>query len=110
MTRSHLSMLSETASRLRKQELRRSGVVHLAILWAPSTGDDRRQVTWTSRGDRGTVFLLIDGKNRNRLFLEDALRRQVDLGEVDRSPTSPSGIPNVSGCPYYDGARRRGRV
>jgi predicted nucleotidyltransferase len=64
-------------------ELRRRGVRHLAIFGSVARGDDRPgsdvDVAVEIEADR--TFSLIR-MEETRLFLEDTLRRPVDLGEV----------------------------
>jgi uncharacterized protein len=65
-------------------ELRRRGVRHLAVFGSVARGDDRpdSDVDLAVEIEAGRSFSLIR-MEETRLFLEDALRRHVDLGEVD---------------------------
>ena len=65
-------------------ELRRRGVRHLALFGSVVRGDDRpdSDVDVAVEIEPGRSFSLIR-MEETRLFLEDALRRQVDLGEID---------------------------
>jgi uncharacterized protein len=65
-------------------ELRRRGVRHLAVFGSVARGDDRPDsdvdVAVEIEADRSFSLIRME---ETRLFLEDALRRRVDLGEVD---------------------------
>jgi predicted nucleotidyltransferase len=65
-------------------ELRRRGVRHLAVFGSVARGDDRpdSDIDLAVEIEPGRSFSLIR-MEETRLFLEDALRRRVDLGEVD---------------------------
>ena len=65
-------------------ELRRRGVRHLAVFGSVARGDDRpdSDVDVAAEIEAGRSFSLIR-MEETRLLLEDALRRRVDLGEVD---------------------------
>jgi predicted nucleotidyltransferase len=65
-------------------ELRRRGVRHLAVFGSIARGDDRpdSDVDVAVEIEPNRSFSLIR-MEETRLFLEDALRRPVDLGEVD---------------------------
>jgi predicted nucleotidyltransferase len=64
-------------------ELRRRGVRHLSIFGSVARGDDRPEsdVDVAVEIEAGRSFSLIR-MEETRLFLEDALHRRVDLGEV----------------------------
>ncbi len=65
-------------------ELRRRGVRHLAIFGSVARGEDRADsdVDLAVEIEDGHSFSLIRMEEA-RLLLEDALRRPVDLGEID---------------------------
>ena len=65
-------------------ELRRRGVRHLAVFGSVARGDDRpdSDIDLSVEIEAGRSFSLIRTEE-TRLLLEDALRRPVDLGEVD---------------------------
>ncbi len=65
-------------------ELRRRGVRHLAVFGSVARGEDRpgSDVDVAVEIEAGRSFSLIR-MEETRLFLEDALQRPVDLGEVD---------------------------
>jgi len=65
-------------------ELRRRGVRHLAVFGSVARGDDGpdSDVDVAVEIEAGRSFSLIR-MEETRLLLEDALRRPVDLGEVD---------------------------
>jgi predicted nucleotidyltransferase len=81
-------------------ELRRRGVRHLAVFGSVARGDDRpdSDVDVAVEIEAGRSFSLIR-MEETRLFLEDALRRPVDLGEVDsfrphvRATFERDGVP-----------------
>ena len=64
--------------------LRRRGVRHLAVFGSVARGDDRpdSDVDVAVEIEANRSFSLIR-MEETRLFLKDALRRRVDLGEVD---------------------------
>jgi uncharacterized protein len=64
-------------------ELRRRGVRHLAIFGSVARGDDRpdSDVDIAVEIEAGRSFSLIR-MEETRLFLEEALQRRVDLGEI----------------------------
>jgi hypothetical protein len=68
----------------KEPELRRRGVRHLAVFGSIARGDDRPDsdvdVAVEIEPDRSFSWIRME---ETRLFLEDALRRRVDLGEVD---------------------------
>jgi predicted nucleotidyltransferase len=65
-------------------ELRRRWVRHLAVFGSVARGEDRPDsdvdVAVEIEADRSFSLFRIE---ETRLFLEDTLRRRVDLGEVD---------------------------
>jgi predicted nucleotidyltransferase len=65
-------------------ELRRRGIRHLAVFGSVARGDDRpdSDVEAAVEIEAERSFSLIR-MEETRLFLEDALRRRVDLGEID---------------------------
>lgn len=65
-------------------ELRRRGVCHLALFGSVARGEDRSDsdVDLAVEIEDGRAFSLIR-MEETRLLLEDALRRPVDLGEID---------------------------
>jgi len=65
-------------------ELRRRGVRHLAVFGSIARGDDNpdSDVDLAVEIEPGQPFSLIRMED-TRLFLEDTLRRSVDLGEID---------------------------
>jgi predicted nucleotidyltransferase len=67
-----------------ESELRRRGVRHLAVFGSIARGDDSPDsdvdVAVEIEPDRSFSLIRME---ETRLFLEDALRRRVDLGEVD---------------------------
>ena len=65
-------------------ELRRRGVRHLSVFGSVARGNDRpdSDLDVAVEIEPGRSFSLIR-MEETRLFLEDALRRRVDLGEVD---------------------------
>jgi len=65
-------------------ELRRRGVRHLAIFGSVARGEDRADsdVDLAVEIEDGRPFSLIR-MEETRLLLQDALRRKVDLGEID---------------------------
>nr|WP_294555853.1 nucleotidyltransferase domain-containing protein [uncultured Rhodopila sp.] len=71
--------------RLKAEEpgLRRLGVRHLAVFGSLARGDDRpdSDIDLAVEIEPGRSFSLIR-MEETRLFLEDALRRRVDPGEV----------------------------
>jgi predicted nucleotidyltransferase len=83
-------MVTNTLDAVRQQlaaeepELRRRGVRHLSVFGSVARGDDRpdSDVDVAVEIDAGRPFSLIR-MEETRLFLEEALRRRVDLGEVD---------------------------
>jgi predicted nucleotidyltransferase len=79
-------MLETVRQRLAAEgpELRRRGVCHLALFGSFARGDDQpdSDVDLAVEIEAGHSFSLIRMKD-TRLYLEDALRRRVDLGEVD---------------------------
>ena len=68
----------------KEPELRRRGVRHLAVFGSVARGDDRLDsdvdVAVEIEADRSFSLIRME---ETRLFLEDTLRRPVDLGEVD---------------------------
>lgn len=74
-------------------ELRRRGVRHLAVFGSIARGDDRPDsdvdVAVEIEADRSFSLIRME---ETRLFLENALQRPVDLGEVDsfRPPVRPA--------------------
>ena len=80
----------ETLDAVRQQlivaepELRRRGVRHLAVFGSVARGDDRpdSDVDIAVEIEPGRSFSLIR-MEETRLFLEDALHRPVDLGEIN---------------------------
>jgi predicted nucleotidyltransferase len=79
-------MLDEIVRLLRAEEaeLRRRGVVHLAVFGSVARGDDRpdSDVDIAVEIGQGRSFSLIRMED-TRLLLEDRLGRPVDLGETD---------------------------
>jgi predicted nucleotidyltransferase len=83
-------MATNTLDTVRQQlaaeepELRRCGVRHLAVFGSIARGDDRpdSDIDLAVEIEVGRSFSLIR-MEETRLLLEDALRRRVDLGEVD---------------------------
>jgi uncharacterized protein len=65
-------------------ELRRRGVRHLAVFGSVARGNDQpdSDVDVAVEVEPGRSFSLIR-MEETRQFLEDALRRPVDLGEID---------------------------
>ena len=65
-------------------ELRRRGVRHLAVFGSVARGEDRpdSDIDVAVEIEAGRSFSLIRMED-TRLLLEDALRRRVDLGEID---------------------------
>jgi predicted nucleotidyltransferase len=65
-------------------ELRRRGVLHLSVFGSVARGDDRpdSDVDVAVEIETGRSFSLVR-MEETRLLLEDALRRRVDLGEID---------------------------
>lgn len=65
-------------------ELRRRGIRHLAVFGSVARGEDRpdSDIDLAVEIEPGRSFSLIR-MEETRLFLEDMLRRKVDLGEVD---------------------------
>ena len=65
-------------------ELRRRGVLHLSVFGSVARGDDRpdSDVDVAVEIEAGRSFSLVR-MEETRLLLEDALRRRVDLGEID---------------------------
>jgi predicted nucleotidyltransferase len=65
-------------------ELRRRGVRHLSVFGSVARGNDRPDsdldVAVEIEPDRSFSLIRME---ETRLFLEDALNRRVDLGEVD---------------------------
>jgi hypothetical protein len=82
-------MATNTLDAVRQQlaaeepELRRRGICHLAIFGSIARGDDRpdSDIDVAVEIESGRSFSLIR-MEETRLFLEDALQRRVDLGEV----------------------------
>jgi predicted nucleotidyltransferase len=82
-------MATKTLDAVRRQltakqpELRRRGVLHLAVFGSVARGEDRpdSDIDLAVEIEAGQSFSLIR-MEETRLFLEDALRRRVDLGEV----------------------------
>jgi predicted nucleotidyltransferase len=84
-------MATSTLNAVRQQlaaeepELRRRGVRHLAVFSSIARGEDRPDsdvdVAVEIEADRSFSLFRME---ETRLFLEDALRRRVDLGEIDR--------------------------
>ena len=68
----------------REPELRRRGVRHLAVFGSVARGDDRMDsdIDLAVEIEDGRSFSLIR-MEETRIFLEDVLRRPVDLGEID---------------------------
>jgi predicted nucleotidyltransferase len=83
-------MATSTLDAVRRQlaakepELRRRGVRHLAVFGSVARGEDRADsdVDLAVEIEDGHSFSLIR-MEETRLLLEDALRRPVDLGEID---------------------------
>lgn len=83
-------MATNTLNAVRQQlaaeepELRRRGVRHLAVFGSVARSDDGpdSDVDVAVEIEAGRSFSLIR-MEETRLLLEDALRRPVDLGEVD---------------------------
>jgi uncharacterized protein len=83
-------MVTSTLNAVRQQlaaeepELRRRGVRHLAVFGSIARGEDRPDsdvdVAVEIEADRSFSLFHME---ETRLFLEDALRRRVDLGEID---------------------------
>jgi hypothetical protein len=69
---------------LEEQELRRRGVLHLALFGSVARGDDRPDsdidVAVEIEAGRSSSLIRME---ETRLYLEDLLGRPVDLGEVD---------------------------
>lgn len=67
-----------------KAELRRRGVRHLAVFGSVARGNDQpdSDVDVAVEVEPGRSFSLIRTEE-TRQFLEDALRRPVDVGEID---------------------------
>jgi predicted nucleotidyltransferase len=65
-------------------ELRRRGVRHLDVFGSVARGEDRpdSDVDLAAEIEEGHSFSLFR-MEETRLLLEDALRRPVDLGEID---------------------------
>jgi predicted nucleotidyltransferase len=80
------STLEAVRRRLSAEEpgLRRLGICHLAVFGSVARGDDRpdSDVDLAVEIEANRSFSLIR-MEETRLFLEDALLRRVDLGEVD---------------------------
>jgi predicted nucleotidyltransferase len=68
----------------KEPELRRRGVRHLAMFGSVARGEDRSDsdVDLAVEIEEGHPFSLIR-MEETRLLLEDALRRPVDLGEIN---------------------------
>ena len=68
----------------REPELRRRGVRHLAVFGSVARGEDSEDsdIDLAVEIEDGRSFSLIRLED-TRLLLEDALRRPVDLGEID---------------------------
>jgi predicted nucleotidyltransferase len=68
----------------KESELRGRGVRHLAVFGSVARGDDRADsdVDLAVEIEEGHSFSLIRMEEA-RLLLQDALRRPVDLGEID---------------------------
>jgi predicted nucleotidyltransferase len=68
----------------REPELRGRGIRHLAVFGSVARGDDRANsdVDIAIEIEAGRAFSLIR-MEEVRLLLEDALRRPVDIGEID---------------------------
>jgi hypothetical protein len=68
----------------KEPELRRCGVRHLAVFGSVARGEDSADsdVDLAVEIEEGHSFSLIRMED-TRLLLEDALRRPVDLGEID---------------------------
>jgi hypothetical protein len=68
----------------REPELRRRGVRHLAVFGSVARGEDSldSDIDLAVEIEDGRSFSLIR-LEETRLLLEDALRRSVDLGEID---------------------------
>jgi predicted nucleotidyltransferase len=83
-------MATNTLNAVRQQlaaeepELRRRGVRHLAVFGSVARGEDRpdSDLDVAVEIEAGRSFSLFR-MEETRLFLQDALRRPVDLGEVD---------------------------
>jgi predicted nucleotidyltransferase len=83
-------MATNTLNALRQQlateepELRRRGVRHLAVFGSIARGEDRPDsdvdVAVEIEADRSFSLFRME---ETRLFLEDSLRRRVDLGEIN---------------------------
>jgi hypothetical protein len=86
----HDTMATNTLDAVRQRlaaeepELRRRGVRHLAVFGSVARGDDRpgSDIDVAVEIEAGRSFSL-NRMEETRLLLEDALRRPVDLGEVD---------------------------
>jgi predicted nucleotidyltransferase len=86
----HNAIATNTLDAVRQQlaaeepELRRLGVRHLAVFGSVARGEDRpdSDVDLAVEIEAGRSFSLIR-MEQTRLLLEDALRRRVDLGEID---------------------------
>ena len=68
----------------KEPELRRCGVRHLAVFGSVARGEDRADsdVDLAVEIEAGRSFSLIR-MEETRLLLEDAIRRPVELGEID---------------------------
>lgn len=83
-------MMTGTLDTVRSQiaatepELRRRGVRHLAVFGSVARGEDRADsdIDIAVEIEEGRSFSLIRMEEA-RLLLEDALRRPVDLGEIE---------------------------
>lgn len=83
-------MAIDTLTAVRRQlaktepELRRRGVRHLAVFGSVARGEDRSDsdIDLAVEIEEGHPFSVIRMED-TRLLLEDALRRPVDLGEIE---------------------------
>ena len=84
----------------RETELRNRGVRHLVVFGSMARGEDRADsdVDLAIEIEDGRSFSLIRMEEA-RILLEDALRRRVDLGEIDsfrpqvRAAFERDGVP-----------------
>jgi len=85
-----MAQLDEIIDRIRQQEpeLRRRGVLHLAVFGSTARGDGRPDSDVDIAVDiaPGRTFSLIRMED-TRLLLEDVLGRPVDMGESDHFRT-----------------------